>query len=63
LENEQQVSPLFQTAGQEKKGETVSSGQAWSIDLALEDQELLAQQGVLEQELRPGACQVEGEGE
>lgn len=63
FENQEGVLPRGKSAGEEQEGEAVAAGQAGFLDLALEDDHLLAKQGILEQEFGLGASQIEGEAE
>jgi hypothetical protein len=55
FENQQQVFPILQAASQQSQGETIGGGEAWFLDVALENEELLAERGIFEQEVRLGA--------
>jgi hypothetical protein len=63
LENQQPLFPVLPVAGQEEKGETVSAGEAWFLDMALDAQreEWLTQEGILRDEI--GLGEVSGEGQ
>ncbi len=50
LENEEGLLPGWEAAGEEQEGEAVPAGQARFVDLASKDDELLAEESVLEQE-------------
>jgi hypothetical protein len=65
FENQESLFPRLKAAGEEQQGETVGAGQAGFLDLALDAkrEEWLAQQGILQHEIRFGACRVEGEGQ
>jgi hypothetical protein len=49
-----------QPGGQEEDDGAVAPGQSWSFGLAFEDDDLLAQQGVFQDQFRLGAIQVQG---
>lgn len=61
FENQEGWLPSWKLAREEQGGETVPSSQAGFLEVAVEAQrnELLAEEGVLEQELRFGAAQIE----
>jgi hypothetical protein len=51
LENQDKASAIPQAAGQEWKNKAVGASEASFPDLALQEEELLAEQGILEQQL------------
>ena len=63
LEDEEGFPPTPDPAGEEDEPEVVGWGEAWLADLAVEDDELLAEEGVLGNELGLAASEVEGRDE
>lgn len=55
LEDQKGLSPRAEAAGEEQQGETVGAGAAWPLKLALKDEKLLTEQGILEYKLGFGA--------
>jgi hypothetical protein len=55
FENQPQVFPILQAASQQEQRETIGGREAWFLGVALEDEELLAEQGIFESEIRLGA--------
>lgn len=54
--------PVLETAGKKLQSETVAPGEVCFLDLALEEGALLTEQGILEQQFRLGANQIESKG-
>ncbi len=50
LEHEKGMSPRAEAAGEVQQGATVGAGQVWPLHLALKDEQLLREQGILEYE-------------
>jgi hypothetical protein len=55
--------PTPDPASEEDESEAVGWGEPWLVDLAVEDDELLAEEGVLRNEIGMGASNVEGTAE
>ena len=60
LEDEEGFPPSPDPAGEEDEPEAVGWGETWLADLAMEDDELLAEEGVLGNELGFAASEIEG---
>jgi hypothetical protein len=58
LDDEQRVTPGGQPTGEQDEDGAVGAGAAGALHAASEDEELLAEEGVLEQEVRLAAPQV-----
>ena len=58
LDDVQRLLPEAGAARQKNEANTVAVGQLRTFDLASEDDELLAEQGVLCDQIRPAACGV-----
>ena len=63
LEDEDGFPPNPDPAGEEDEPEPVGWGEAWLADLAMEEDKLLAEEGVLGNELGLAASEVEGKPE
>jgi hypothetical protein len=63
LEDEEGFPPSADPAGEEDEPEAVGWGEAWLADLAMEEDELLAEEGVLGNELGLAAGDIERCGE
>ena len=62
LNDEERCLPRAQLAGQEYKGRPVAPGEGGAFRLATEDDHLLAQEGVLEDQIQPRARYIGGYG-
>ena len=62
LNDEERCFPRTQLAGQEYKGRPVAPGEGGAFRLATEDDHLLAQEGVLEDQIQPRARYIGGYG-
>ncbi len=58
LDDEQGIFPAFHPAGEYDEEAAIRSREAWSLDRAVEDDELLAQQEVLRDQLRFTASEI-----
>lgn len=59
LEDEGGVFPMLDAAGQQDQPQTIRSGKGWLLDLSMEDEELLAEHGVLCDEFGFAAGEVD----
>jgi hypothetical protein len=63
IEDEDGFLPTPDPAGEEDEPEAIGWCEAWHADLAVEDDELLAEEGVLGNELGIAASEIEGRAE
>ena len=63
LEDEEGFLPTPDPAGEEDEPEAIGWGETWLVNLAVEDDELLAEEGVLGNEFGIGANEIEGRAE
>jgi hypothetical protein len=63
LEDEEGFLPGPDPAGEEDEPEAIGWGEPWPVNLAVEDDELLAEEGVLRNELGIAASEIEGRAE
>ena len=63
LEDEDGFLPTPDPAGEENEPKAIGWGEAWLVNLAVEDNELLAEEGVLGDELGVATSDVEGRAE
>ena len=63
LEDEEGFPPTADPAGEEDEPEAVGLGEPWFPDLTLEDDQLLAEEGVFSGELGIAASEIEGRAE
>ena len=60
LEDEEGFLPTPDSAGEEDEPEAIGWGEAWLVNLAVKDDELLAEEGVLRNEFGIAASEIEG---
>jgi hypothetical protein len=60
LDDKEALLPTPDPAGEEDEPEAIGWGEAWLANLAVEDDELLAEEGVLGNELGIAASEIEG---
>jgi len=58
LEDEEGFLPALDPAGEEDEPEAIGWGESWLVDLAVEDDELLAEERVLRNELGLAASEI-----
>jgi hypothetical protein len=63
LEDEEGFLPPPDPTDEEDEPEAIGWGESWLVDLAVEDDELLAEEGVLGNELGIAASEIEGRAE
>jgi len=63
LDDEEALLPSPDPAGEEDEPEAIGWGEAWLVNLAVEDDELLAEECVLGNELSLAASEIEGRAE
>ena len=63
LEAEEDLLPTPDPAGEEDEPKAIGWGEPWLVNLAVEDDELLAEEGVLGNELGIAASEIEGRAE
>ena len=63
LEDEEGFLPTVDPAGEEDEPKAISWGEPWLANLAVEDDELLAEEGVLRNECGVAASEIEGRAE
>jgi hypothetical protein len=63
LEDEDGFLPTLDPAGKEDEPEAIGWGEAWLVNLAVEDDELLAEEGVLGNMLGIAASEIEARAE
>jgi hypothetical protein len=63
LEDEERLLPTVDLAAEEDEPEAIGLGEPWLVNVAVEDDELLAEEGVLRNEFGIAASEIEGRAE